>query len=307
MEFVDEEDQVDDEVIAEIVIHDTPYSDTAETIKTAVVESVVEAAEMVAEERKAEALTRIIPPWERKPIILKQKEEDKMGGLSVQEPVVLPQEPKEKVAPLAALTTPEVEIETSVVSVAAKAEVESTAIETPVGPRWAVARKNVDISGKWFLVESEGFKKQYDEYLTCLGQPAIVRTVALSLIGLTREETIQENEGRTLIINGINPRGIWNRKLVSSGTEPGKPTYEPIRTQIYTADSEKVEAEAWWEENGTVHKSWLRGGRKYGGGDFESSRYLENENVLICKSAFHPGDPNREKAQVAWRFQREGT
>jgi len=181
--------------------------------------------------------------------------------------------------------------------------------------RWAMSSDEVDLTGKWYLLEDEGFKEEYDEYLKALGQPSIVRAVALTLIGLTREETIQEDGGRTLIINGVNPRGIWNRKLISSGWDPssestGENSFEPIYTTIQTADGEDVQAEAWWEEQGTVHKSWLRGGLKYGGGDFESSRYLSVDGKeLICTSIFHPKNPramDRKEARVTWKFRREG-
>jgi len=70
--------------------------------------------------------------------------------------------------------------------------------------RWAMSSDEVDLTGKWYLLEDEGFKEEYDEYLKALGQPSIVRAVALTLIGLTREETIQEDRGRTLIISGVN-------------------------------------------------------------------------------------------------------
>jgi hypothetical protein len=188
-------------------------------------------------------------------------------------------------------------------------------------PRWAVAAEGVDLTGKWLLQDKDNFKQEYDEYLKALGQPSIVRAVALTLIGLTREELIQEDDGRILTINGINPRGIWNRQLVSSGWYPTGSTsdnndFDPVFSTIQTADGEDVEAEAWWEEEGTVHKSWLRGGLKYGGGDFESSRYLsEDGNKLICTSIFYPRDPNMKKTaeknekltQVTWRFRREAT
>jgi hypothetical protein len=72
------------------------------------------------------------------------------------------------------------------------------------------------------------------------------------------------------------------------------------------------------------HHSWLRGVTKYGGGDFESIRYLEQQpsyskkggvndgnqyplssNVLVCHSIFHPTTTQfRETARVTWRFGR---
>lgn len=81
-----------------------------------------------------------------------------------------------------------------------------------------------------------------------------------------------------------------------------------MKKSIKTADSEDVDAEAWWEERGTKHRSWLRGGKKYGGGDFESLRYLADGSggdVLVCESIFHPKDASKQKAAVTWRFQRD--
>lgn len=85
-------------------------------------------------------------------------------------------------------------------------------------------------------------------------------------------------------------------------------TYNHTQVPIVTADSEKVLAESWWENDGTVHVSWTLGVKKYGGGSFESKRYLENNgDVYVCESTFHPDDSEgREKSQLAWRFLREG-
>jgi hypothetical protein len=75
---------------------------------------------------------------------------------------------------------------------------------------------------------------------------------------------------------------------------------------IKTADSEKVEAESWWESDGTVHVSWLRGVSRYhGGGCFESRRYLEDdEETYTCESTFHFNDKSRESNKLTWRFHR---
>ena len=80
---------------------------------------------------------------------------------------------------------------------------------------------------------------------------------------------------------------------------------------------ESVSVASWWEEEGTVHHSWVVGGTRYGGGDFENKRYLsDNGNILVCESTFHPREDGnreektngeeREKACVTWRFLREG-
>jgi hypothetical protein len=171
-------------------------------------------------------------------------------------------------------------------------------------PRWATATS--DLSGEWILMASDDFKQEYDEYLKQLGQPLIVRGMALGIIGLTREVFEQKEEGRTLIIRGVNARGGWERSLVASGVDGTTDTFEPNVMTVVTADDESVQAEAWWEDRGASHISWMRGVSKYGGGDFESKRYLEqNGKVLVCESVFHPEDETREKAKVTWKFLRK--
>ena len=159
--------------------------------------------------------------------------------------------------------------------------------------------QTTDLSGKWQLIVSDEFKTSYDNYLKLLGQPSLVRSVALSIIGMTSEETIQSNDGRELIIRGRNVRGFWERKLEAS-TER-----DPLILPIVTADQETVQSECWWSDNGRVHHSWLREVNKYGGGTFESKRYLEDGgDTLVCESTFFPTDSSREKAGVSWRFRR---
>jgi len=181
----------------------------------------------------------------------------------------------------------------------------------PVGDRWAVSHPDVDLSGEWSMIVDEEFKQEYDEYLKQLGQPMIVRSVAVGIIGRTTEETKQLDHGRQLWIRGVNARGVWERTLEASGTCYQRHTHDPetdaTLIPVETADAETVVAESWWENQGTIHRSWLRGGVKYGGGDFESKRYLEQDGkVLVCESTFHPKDKTRSKAQIAWRFLRKG-
>lgn len=85
-------------------------------------------------------------------------------------------------------------------------------------------------------------------------------------------------------------------------------TYNHTRVPVVTADAEEVLAESWWENDGTVHVSWTLGVKKYGGGSFESKRYLENNgDVYVCQSTFHPNDTEgRESSYLTWRFLREG-
>ena len=176
----------------------------------------------------------------------------------------------------------------------------------PVGDRWAIASPGVDLSGDWELIVTDDFKRDYDNYLEQLGQPLLVRSVALGIIGLTTEETRQADNGKSLLIRGKNVRGVWDRTLVASGTTPGAESYTPLRVPIMTADSEQVVAEAWWENEGTVHVSWLRGVAKYGGGEFESRRYLQDDgNVYVCETTFHRDDKSKEPVRIVWRFRRQ--
>ena len=183
----------------------------------------------------------------------------------------------------------------------------------PKGDRWAVAAPGVDLSGKWELLVSDDFKKKYDKYLERLGQPKIVRTVALSgpVIGQTMEELAQIDQGRSLIIRGKNVRGTWDRTLVASGTTKYSDTFEPLITLIPTVDKELVKAEAWWEKKGKVHVSWMRGVTMYGGGSFCSRRYFEakelqdDETVYVCESFFRFDDPNQQDNNLTWRFRRQ--
>ena len=164
----------------------------------------------------------------------------------------------------------------------------------------------VDLSGDWTIIVSDRFKTEYDEYLKQLGQPMLVRSIALGIIGMTTEHTDQRDNGRVLFIRGTNARGVWERSLVVDNDSSSSSSNNVTANIITTADAEQVQASAWWETNGTVHRSWLRGVTKYGGGDFESKRYLEqNGSVLVTESTFHPADSNRGTAKGTWRFLRQ--
>jgi hypothetical protein len=172
----------------------------------------------------------------------------------------------------------------------------------PRGNRWAVAAPGVDLSGEWELIVTDDFRKDYDHYLAALGQPLLVRTVALSIVGRTTEEMKQADDGKSLLIRGKNVRGVWDRTLVASGADA------PLKIPVMTADSEKVEAESWWAEAGSVHVSWLRGVTKYGGGCFESRRYLDDDkDIFVCEGSFHPNDEMKEPSSITWRFRRQRT
>lgn len=185
-------------------------------------------------------------------------------------------------------------------------------METPRGDRWSVAALGVDLSGKWELIVTNDFKKKYDRYLEGLGQPKIVRSVALSgpVISKTMEELIQIDQGHSLIIRGTNVRGTWDRTLVASGSTKHSEKFEPLITPIRTVDQELVEAEAWWEDEGKAHVSWMRGVTMYGGGSFYSKRYFEkkehedDETVYACEGFFEFNDPKKENNELTWRFRR---
>ena len=205
----------------------------------------------------------------------------------------------------------------------------STTQHSDISTEWlsysATAAEGVDLSGDWDLIVTESFKKEYDQYLQLLGQPKIVRTVALSIAGMTTETMVQSDHGATLFIRGENIRGVWERTLTTTIFDSASNACQeaeansssapktPKKAEIFTADGELVTCEAWWEDQGRVHRSWLHGVQKYGGGSFESRRYISEENdgesgdartVLVCESTFHPRDESREKAKVTWRFLR---
>jgi len=180
---------------------------------------------------------------------------------------------------------------------------------TPNGDRWAISALDVDLSGKWELVVTNDFKKHYDKYLERLGQPRLVRSVALSspVISQTMEEIIQTDCGRSLLIRGKNVRGTWDRTLEASGAALNEDDYTPLKVPIQTVDGEQVESEAWWEEEGTVHTSWMRGVTMYGGGSFFSRRYFEevgDETLYVCESSFVFNDPKKEDNGLTWKFRR---
>lgn len=128
------------------------------------------------------------------------------------------------------------------------------------------------------------------------------RKVVVNGIAYQKEVIRQLHDGVHLEIVATNPVGNWNRTLIASDE------LNPFNVTITDPDGDEVKLEAWWEENGTRHKSFLRGKPNLDGGIFETVRFLESDNVLVCESSFHPNPctiPKFKYGHVVWKFQRE--
>jgi len=180
----------------------------------------------------------------------------------------------------------------------------------PTNTRSKTCAHHTDLSGSWTLVIADNFLLEYDNYLTALGINYFVRKVALQVIYQTTEVIEQSSEGGTeLRIIGSNPKGVWDRTLIASNgvkvenNDGDKFTHE--RFQTTTAEGEDIMSEAWWEEGGTVHRSiLLDAASKYGGGDFESKRFLDAEDNYICVSTFHPQTEGMKPVSITWKYSR---
>jgi hypothetical protein len=184
-------------------------------------------------------------------------------------------------------------------------DVDKRALDTPEGPRWAISANKTNLTGRWKPIVTPEFKQEYDEYLKNCSQSVFFRKLVLSTIGLTEGE-IQQN-GRNLTITDRNPAGAWTRTLVSSGADLNTTDYEPVQVEIKDPDADLVQVEAWWEQQGKVHRSILRGKPRIKGGSFETLRYLESDNVLVTDSIFHPPPDSNGSFRpgfVKWRYQR---
>jgi hypothetical protein len=172
-------------------------------------------------------------------------------------------------------------IETSASTKARTTSSSSTTTTTaPPSTQQRQATATVDFTGNWTLIVDDTFKSEYDSYLRKLGQPMLVRTLAEAVIGSTKEEVIQNDKGKELYIRGMNVRGSWERTLEASEMdvdnnvvvveEGGTGTVHAVDGHVLkpmiTADDEEVEVASWWEDGGKVHRSWVVGGKKYGGG-----------------------------------------
>ena len=160
----------------------------------------------------------------------------------------------------------------------------------------------VNLSGTWRPIVTSEFKKQYDSYLINCCESLLFRKVVVNGIGLQKEIINHIIETGDLEIIATNPAGNWNRTLISSDAD------NPLNATIIDPDGDAVQVEAWWTENGTRHKSLLQGKPRVEGGVFETVRYLESDNVLVCDSSFHPCASSSKKfkyGNVVWKFQRD--
>jgi hypothetical protein len=192
----------------------------------------------------------------------------------------------------------------------------------PEGTRWAISSNSTNLSGLWKPIVTPEFKKQYDEYLQNCSQPLWFRNLVSNVLGTTREQVQHDNNGRELVLSSKNPAGEWKRTLLASGSdmETTFGVLEPVYAIFQDPDKDSVQVESWWEHQGTVHKSILRGKPRLKGGEFETLRYLEanvdgsaRDDIYVVESYFHPS-PTRatttsigqkfRPGYVKWRFSR---
>ena len=162
--------------------------------------------------------------------------------------------------------------------------------------RQTKAAANNDLSGTWKPIVTDAFKRDYDAYLVGCGENVLRRKIIVNGIGFQREAIRQLNDGVELEIVATNPAGNWNRTLVTSGN-----------ATIVDPDGDEVQVESWWEGKGTRHRSILRGKPRVQGGVFDTVRYLESDDVLVCEADFVPVHASSNKfarGHVVWKFQR---
>eukprot|EP00977_Amphora_coffeiformis_P016879 scaffold5357_cov208-Amphora_coffeaeformis.AAC.12 len=189
----------------------------------------------------------------------------------------------------------------------------------------------VDLSGTWKPIWTPEFKRAYDRYLQNCGEGLWYRKALLAAMsGLGSYEVYQQTANNTqLSITSVSPVKSWQRVLGTSPHPPnekqenedekynknnndGENTYDPIISSFRDPDGDMVHVEAWWEKGGTVHASILRGKPLVQGGTFETKRYLESPNILICESTFHPPSSGTaggtttkfQEDHVTWRYER---
>lgn len=198
--------------------------------------------------------------------------------------------------------------------------------------RWAKAHPGTDLSGTWKPIITPTFLKEYDVYLQNCGTNFMFRQIYMNLCPTTRETIIQSDGGRIVRLRGSSPLGGWDRTLISSGVDSTAHSssnddddidekYEVVYAEFLDPDREPVKVEAWWDEQGTVHHSFLRGKASVCGGEFESRRYLDyvaegdgKVVELVCESKFHPSTTSLDQrpatgsmkfrpAFIQWRYR----
>eukprot|EP00547_Thalassionema_nitzschioides_P000475 CAMPEP_0194205346 /NCGR_PEP_ID=MMETSP0156-20130528/4647_1 /TAXON_ID=33649 /ORGANISM="Thalassionema nitzschioides, Strain L26-B" /LENGTH=368 /DNA_ID=CAMNT_0038931597 /DNA_START=51 /DNA_END=1160 /DNA_ORIENTATION=+ len=179
---------------------------------------------------------------------------------------------------------------------AAAGTTEEAIIVTNSMTKSLVAANTTDLSGVWKPLTNPTFLRHYDEYLQNCSQSVFFRKVVVNALGLTKDEIVQCDEGRSLTIVGINPAGTWNRTLRTDDTA----------CTVVDPDQERVQVESYWL--GSKHCSILRGKQRFLGGTFETIRYLDEvKDQLICESYFHPPSNTNSKFRpgfVKWTYER---
>jgi len=197
--------------------------------------------------------------------------------------------------------------------------------------RSAWAANHVDLSGLWKPIITNQFLQEYDEFLKNCSQPYMVRQIVKQGLHYHIEHIVQSEHGRMLHITGTNPLGHWHRTLIASddyvvtnngneGKTKMKRTYfPPMNVTLVDPDGDTVHIEAWWDEDGTKHTSWLRGKPRLHGGVMETIRYVvhdsnnnndhRKDDILICESIFHPNpSPSSgmkfQPGHVVWKYRR---
>ena len=135
----------------------------------------------------------------------------------------------------------------------------------------------------------------------------------MAAIPIGKEVYEQTHNGRDLSITGVTPFTSWKRTLVASGCDLDHDDYDVTTVSFKDPDGDMVNVEAYWTDNGTKHKSFLRGKSRVFDGYFESTRYIspDNNDVLLCEATFHPpvekSNPSKFKQDtVVWKFDRIG-
>ncbi|GFH47175.1 hypothetical protein CTEN210_03650 [Chaetoceros tenuissimus] len=168
-------------------------------------------------------------------------------------------------------------------------------LDTPTEESIPSIISTTDLSGTWKPKVTNQFKSEYDEYLLNCSQSFMFRKVIVNGIALQKE--IIQQHGNDLQITATNPAGNWDRTLIYNET-----------ISIKDPDGDLVTVESIWEDEGRIHRSWLRNKPRVHGGVFDTRRYLDsNVDELVCESQFIPATGSEDRFKVGhiiWRFER---